>query len=147
MSDRDIDNLREQYTPQELMATVKQARDYLRAALNGLVYEGYPIEVRMNHWGMLTKDGIYQVCLGGLWHLLQVRRLTTHSRRLSDRHPLVALLNVVRYRTLSRDTVLDLLGIDTEAYAYPPDYECDDPVAVLTFLDWLVEQDVGNNRE
>lgn len=147
MSDRDIDSLREQYTPQEMMATVKQGRDYLRAAVDGLVHEGHPIEVRMNQWGMLTQDGTYRVCLGGLWHLLEVGRLTAHSRRLNDRHPLVALLNIVRYKTLSRDIVLDLLGIDTLAYAYPADYDCDDPAAVLAFLDWLVQQEVGENHD
>lgn len=148
MNDRDIYRLKAEYsTPQALMDVVRQARDYLKDALSGLLYEARPIKVRMNCWGELTQEGIYKVCLGGLWHLLEKGRLTTHRRRDNDRHHTVQFLNEVRFQYVGRDTVFELLGIDTGTYLYPPTYDCDDPQAVLTFLDWLVQQELGKDYQ
>lgn len=127
------------YTPQQLMEVVAQARDYFKHYLGGGAYEGRPLELLVSTWGMY-RHGTYKVCVAGLWYLMEYGELLPEASRERDNTPpIMLLLNALRFPSLAKDTIMEVLGVDVSSYP-PEDWGRIDYQYILTFLDWLVLQ-------
>jgi hypothetical protein len=134
--------LKVEYTSQQLMEVVVQARDYFRDYLGGGTYKGRPVEIKLNSWGRLTrKEGVYtyEVCLAGLWYLMTYSMLLSGRWVKVDVPPIMLFLNALRFPSLAKDTIMEVLGVDISGYP-PEDWGRIDNQYILTFLDWLVMQ-------
>ena len=140
LTETELDSLKAEYTPEQLMGIVRQARHYLRDYTGGGVYNNIPVEVDLYRWGTLTKDGTYTMCFAGLWYLLETGGIL---KDLLDRHnklsPVTRFLNGLRFPRLVAKDVAILLGVDLSKYTYE-EWNAYDPQCILTFLDWLVTQ-------
>lgn len=148
LTDGEVLSLSEEYTPQELMAVVTQARDYLREVVTtGKEYKGRPIELEMSTWGYITEYRRYKVCFSGLWYLMETGKVVGDIPYSCDNpwecEPpvpnIMLFLNGLRFPSHARDAVLELMGVDTSDYDYVVPID-DNPHLLLEFLDWLVVQ-------
>lgn len=148
LTDGEVLSLSEEYTPQELMAVVRQARDYLRDVVTaGKKYKGRPIELDMSSWGYITEYRRYKVCFAGLWYLMETGKVVSdlpysckHWWECEPPVPnIMKFLYGLTFPSLAKDAVLELMGVDTGDYDYVVPID-DNPYLLLEFLDWLVVQ-------
>lgn len=138
--------LKAEYTPQQLMVRIVMARDYFREYLGGGTYNGHPLEISMSNWGsLINRDGIYTyaVCFAGLWYLMVYGKLPPTNWRV-HLPPIMLFLNALRFPSLAKDTIMEVLGVDVSSYP-PEDWGRIDYHYILTFLDWLILQGIPND--
>jgi hypothetical protein len=142
------DELKAKYTPQQLMVRVAMARDYFRDYMDGGTYNGRPLEIKLDTWGRLTNKGgtyTYEVCFAGLWYLMVHGELLSSNWVKVDVPPIMLFLNALRFPSLAKGTIMDVLGVDVSSYP-PEDWGRIDYHYILTFLDWLVVQSTPDQR-
>ena len=131
--------LKAEYTPQQLMAVVVRVRDYFREYMGGGTYSGHPLELLVSTWGMYHR-GTYKVCLAGLWYLMEYGGLLPEaSRERMNTPPIMLFLNTLRFPSLAKGTIMEVLEVDVSGYP-PEDWGRIDNHYILTFLDWLITQ-------